>query len=183
MRRRLRLLAIMHLVAAALGMPAAPAHAQPTETAVKAAFLPKFARYVSWPRGAMPAPGQPYQLCLVGRDPFGDMIERAAASEVISGRRVAVRRVAGAAGAAGCHVAFVSGDQAEATARVLASLRSHRVLTVTDARAGPTRGMIHFTVSGGRVRFYIDEVEAGRAGLSISSRLLSLALGVRQRRG
>jgi YfiR/HmsC-like len=42
--------------------------------------------------------------------------------------------------------------------------------------------MIHFTVAGGRVRFFIDEAAAAERGLSISSRLLALALGVRQRR-
>ena len=56
------------------------------------------------------------------------------------------------------------------------------MLTVTDARAGPQRGMIHFTIVGGRVRFFIDEADAAERGLSISSRLLALAAGVRQRR-
>ena len=42
--------------------------------------------------------------------------------------------------------------------------------------------MIHFTISGGRVRFFIDEAAAAQRGLVISSRLLALALGVRQRR-
>ena len=56
------------------------------------------------------------------------------------------------------------------------------MLTVTDARAGPQRGMIHFTIVGGRVRFFIDEAAASDRGLSISSRLLALAAGVRQRR-
>lgn len=179
----MRWLRALLLVLLAASLAAGPARAQPTEMAVKAAFLPKFARYVSWPPRAMPQSGQPYQLCLVGRDPFGDMIDRAAAGEIVGGRRVAVRRVAGVAGATGCHMAFVYGENSEATARILSALRGHGVLTVTDARAGPARGMIHFVVSGGRVRFYIDEMEAGRAGLSISSRLLSLALGVRQRRG
>ena len=74
------------------------------------------------------------------------------------------------------------GSTPEETARLLLALRSQPVLTITDSRAGPQRGMIHFTVAGGRVRFFIDEAEAAAHGLSISSRLLALALGVRQRR-
>jgi hypothetical protein len=41
--------------------------------------------------------------------------------------------------------------------------------------------MIHFVVAQGRVRFHIDEAAAVRSGLTINSRLLALALSVRQR--
>ena len=42
------------LLAALLMAAHAPAAAQPTENSVKAAFLPKFARYVEWPARARP---------------------------------------------------------------------------------------------------------------------------------
>lgn len=170
------------MLASALALAAAPARAQPTEEAVKAAFLPKFARYVDWPAAARPAPRAPFQLCVIGRDPFGRLLDQSAASELIDGHAIAVRRLATPDGAAGCHVAFVQGAGAQSTTRLLEALRGQPVLTVTDARAGPQRGMIHFTVAGGRVRFFIDDAEAARRQLSISSRLLALALGVRQRR-
>ena len=149
---------------------------------MKAAFLPKFARYVAWPAAARPGPRAPFQLCVIGRDPFGRMLDQAAAGELIDGHAVSVRRLPTAAGAAGCHLAFVQGNGVQDTARLLEALRGQPTLTVTDARAGGQRGMIHFTVAGGRVRFFIDEAEAVERRLSISSRLLALALGVRQRR-
>lgn len=159
-----------------------PARAQPTAAAVKAAFLPKFPRYVEWPAGAHPGPRQPFILCVIGRDPFGGQLDRAAASESIDGRSVIVRRMATPDGAAGCHLAYVRGPSQNDTARFLLALRNRPIVTVTDDAAGPQRGIIHFTVSGGRVRFFIDDAEAAERGLSISSRLLALALGVRQRR-
>lgn len=159
-----------------------PARAQTSEEAVKAAFLPRFARYVTWPGGALPAASAPFQLCVLGRDPFGPMLDRAAAGELIDGRGVTVRRIASAAQSGGCHLAFVQGNAAPDTGRMLLALRSRPILTVTDARAGPQRGMIHFTVADGRVRFFIDDAAAAERGLVISSRLLALAAGVRQRR-
>lgn len=170
------------LAAALLLLGAPPARAQPTAEAVKAAFLPKFARYVQWPASVHPSGRQPFTLCVIGRDPFGPQLDRAAASEVIDGRAVAVRRMATPDGAAGCHLAYVQGRSDGDTARFLLALRSRPILTITDGAAGPQRGMIHFTVAAGRVRFFIDEAEASARGLSISSRLLALALGVRQRR-
>jgi hypothetical protein len=159
-----------------------PARAQPSETAVKAAFIPKFARYVAWPGAVHPASGEPFQLCVIGHDPFGRALDAAAASETIDGRTVSVRRLANADAATGCHLAFVQGASSAETSRMLLGLRRRPVLTVTDSRAGAARGMIHFTVAAGRVRFFIDEAAASEHGLTISSRLLALALGVRQRR-
>lgn len=169
-------------LAAAVAAAASPGPAQPSEQAVKAAFIPKFARYVQWPSAHHPGGRQPFQLCVIGRDPFGTLLDRAAASEQIDGRGMNVRRLASADGAAGCHLAFVRGATAAETTRLLLALRAQPVLTITDGRAGPQRGMIHFTVAGGRVRFFIDDTAAADRGLSISSRLLALALGVRQRR-
>ena len=183
MRRKLTFRALCQLtVAAALILATQSAPAQPSEQAVKAAFIPKFARYVQWPAAHHPRPRQPFHLCVVGRDPFGPLLDRAAASEQIEGRAVTVRRLGSADGAAGCHLAFVRGTTPVETARLLLALRSQPVLTITDSRAGPQRGIIHFTVAGGRVRFFIDDAAAAQHRLSISSRLLALALGVRQRR-
>jgi hypothetical protein len=166
----------------ALLLVAQPTRAQPTADAVKAAFLPRFARYVAWPGPALPAAGMPFQLCIVGRDPFGPMLDHVAANELIDGHSVAIRRLPSADRTAGCHLAFVQGAAPTDTSRMLLAMRGQPILTVTDGRAGPQRGMIHFTVVGGHVRFFIDEAAAAERGLSISSRLLALAAGVRQRR-
>lgn len=164
----------------ALGLSPVSAWGQPTDDAVKAAFLPRFARYVTWP--APPPPGAPIQLCVIGRDPFGPLLDRAAGGEVIDGHAVTVRRVATAERAGGCNLAFVAGAAPQDTMRLLLALRDQPVLTITDARAGAERGIIHFAVIAGRVRFFIDDAEAAHRGLTISSRLLAIAAGVRERR-
>lgn len=172
--RRAFFLALLALLTA---LSAPPAVAQRSEIAVKAAFLPKFARYVQWP-------GEREQivLCLIGRDPFGAAVDRAAAQESVRGQPVAVRRMGGVDPNARCDVAWVQGGSNRETASLLAALRNRPVLTVTDSRVGSARGVIHFSVAAGRVRFFIDDAAAADRGLTISSRLLVLALGVRQRR-
>lgn len=159
----------------------APAQAEPTATEVKAAFLPRFARYVTWPASAVPRAGEPFVLCLIGGDPFRGAVEQAARSQSVDGRRIVVRRLDSAAGADGCQIAFVSGSASRTRAQLLAAIGGKPVLTVTDATGGDARGVIHFVTSGGHVRFFIDEAGASRRGLSVSSRLLALAVGVKQR--
>lgn len=178
-------LRLLFIVLAALGLAgvAIAGHQEPAgDTAVKADFLPKFPRYVEWPAEARPAEGAPYQLCVVGTDPFGDRLDRAAASELIGRHAVTVRRIAEGAEAEGCHIAYVHGATAEDTDRLLAAIGPRAILTVTDTGAGTQRGMIHFARQSGRIRFFIDDAAAAARGLTISSRLLALAIGVRQRR-
>ena len=157
----------------------ATASAEPTEWDVKAAFLPRFARYVTWPPGSMTNRNAPFVLCVLGTDPFGAAIDQAARSQAIDGRRIVVRRLASAAGADGCHIAFVGGSRATDSSQLLAALGRKPVLTVTDATSAGARGIIHFSVVDGRVRFYIDELSARQRRLAISSRLLALAIRVR----
>jgi hypothetical protein len=172
MERRARIL--MMAIGAAMMLAPAAARAQPTDTAVKAAFLPRFARYVSWPAGAMPKGSDPFVLCVIGSDPFGAALDQAARSQLVDGRRIVVRRLDSAAGADACQIAFLQ------SAQTLQALARKPVLTVTDAMNGGPRGIVQFTIVGGRVRFFINQAAAAERGLSISSRLLALAVGVRQ---
>lgn len=160
----------------ALGALPAPA-AAPSDLAVKAAFLTKFPAYVTWPARARPRPGSAVNICLFGGDPFGRLLDEAARGQQIDGHPIQVRRVEASRQAAGCHVAYVQGD----AKTLLQGLQGKPMLTVTDARGGAQGGMIHFVVHQGRVRFNIDRTQAAKSGVAISSRLLSLALTVRQR--
>jgi hypothetical protein len=167
----------------ALLLAVAPAHAAaaPSENTVKAAFLPRFARYVTWPPAARPGASDPVVLCTIGRDPFGPLLEQAVRSQGVDGHRIIVRRLANANGVRGCHLAYVAGGPDQPTGQLLAALHRQPVLTVTDSRSGPQRGIIHFAMVSGRVRFFIDEAAAAERGISISSRLLGLAVAVRAR--
>ncbi|HYM35098.1 MAG TPA: YfiR family protein, partial [Steroidobacteraceae bacterium] len=42
---------------------------------VKAAYLPLFARYVAWPERTFSDAKSPVVIAVVGRDPFGDILD------------------------------------------------------------------------------------------------------------
>lgn len=162
---------------AALFAPAA-ALAQVSDVVVKAAFLPRFARYVTWPASAHAQASGPIVLCVIGDDPFGNALNQAVVSQQVDGRAFVVRRLASANGASDCSIAFVDGSR---TGETLAALNHRPILTVTDSHSGTQRGVIHFAIVDGRVRFFIDNAQAQARGLTISSRLLALAIGVNQK--
>jgi hypothetical protein len=169
---------VLFLAIAVTLFAAAPAYADVTDTAVKAAFIPKFARYVTWPPSAAARTAGQVVLCIIGDDPFGTTLNRAASSQTVDGRPFVVKHLNSAAGSGDCAVAFVDGAHA---GEFLAALGKQPILTVTDARSSSARGVIHFAIVDGRVRFFIDNAQAQARGLTISSRLLALAIGVNQR--
>ena len=170
-------LAVAALVLSSL---AVSARAQESlETAVKAAYLYKFAPFVQWPVEAR-GPGTPFTVCVVGADPFGPVLDRAVVGQKVGDRPIVIRRLSLAAHDSPCEIAFLGGSHAQSVRDELVALHGAPVLTVTDAAASP--GVVDFALTQGRVRFRIDDQTAAEDGLTISSKLLSLAVSVRPRK-
>ena len=153
------------------------------ESAVKAAYLFKFGFFVEWPSAAFAASDSPINLCIVGKDPFGSTLDDSVRGQKIGDHTIVVRRLGVAMQESGCHIVYLAGGPGARTDETLAGLRGSDVLTVTDGQADSGDvGIINFVVRDSRVRFDIDDAAAASAGLTISSRLLNLALQVKPRR-
>jgi hypothetical protein len=159
------------------------ARAATLEYPVKAAFLYKFAPFVEWPPRAFPSAVSPLNLCVVGYDPFGDTLDKAIDGQRVGQHPVVARRLATIEADSDCHIAYIGGSKAQSVGDGLAAVQGAPVLTVTDQSMGSARGAIHFVVKSNRVRFHIDDAAAAGHGVSISSKLMRLALSVRLRKG
>ena len=147
--------------------------AEPLEYAVKAAYLSKFPFYVEWPASAFTGLNSPITLCVAGEDPFGSALDEAVTGQQVQGHAIVVRRLRSVTRESGCHIVYIAGD-----ARV-EHLRGSNALVVTD---GPSPGaIISFVLKDNKVRFNVDDDAAAQNGLTISSKLLSVALAVKPR--
>jgi len=162
--------------------PADGASAQPRlDQAVKATYLYKLAPFVDWPQAPVGPADTGFNICVVGDDPFGSTLDRAVAGQQIGGQPIMVRRLPVAAHDAPCRIMFIAGSRGQSVREALRIMRGAPVLTVTDDQSGG--GVIDFIIEQGRVHFRIDDQAAADNGLSISSKLLSLAVSVNPRRG
>jgi hypothetical protein len=161
-----------------LGAAVLPAAAENRlEIAIKATDLYKFVAFVEWPPAAFAGPTDPAVVCVEGDDPFGAVLDQAVRGQKIGARPIVVMRLDHVDRGAPCHVLFVAPSRRQAPAEALDKVRGQPVLTVTDDAGDPNaRGMIDFVLRDGRVKFRIDPALAGRSGLQISSKLLSLAV-------
>lgn len=162
------------LVALALLGEAGMARAQSLEYQIKANYLVRFAAFVEWPPSAFASASAPLTVCVAGHDPFGRVLDAAAAAQTAHGRRIAVRRLQGHAGARGCHIVYLGRGSARPEPETA-------TLVVSDSAVTSHKAMIHFVIASNRVRFDIDRTAAERARLQLSSRLLNLAVEVRGR--
>lgn len=147
------------------------------EYEVKAAFLLNFTKFVDWPAAAFTAPNAPLTICVLGRDPFGRVLDQIVQGEAVDGHKLEVRRITEAPPAGSCQVVFVNPSEEDLT-KLLSGFRAG-VLTVGEGETFVRRGgVIGFVIENRRVRFDINRSAAERAGLRLSSRLLSVAKSV-----
>jgi hypothetical protein len=145
-----------------------------SEYQIKAAFLINFARFVDWPEAG--GASDPFILCVVGRDPFGAILDDTASGKTVNGRTLVIRRVATIPEVRPCQMAFLPASDMYRFDEMAASLKDRPVLTVGEAKAFALRGgHINFVMQGDRVHFEINPSAAALAHLRISSRLLLLA--------
>jgi hypothetical protein len=143
-------------------------------TAVKAAFLHRFASYVEWPAEAMG--DGPFVIAVAGADEVAANLDRLLPGLAVQGRPAQVRRVTRAEELDGVHILYLGPDSAARTPELRAAAANRPILLVTDGEndfAGG--GIINFVQSGTRVRFEVSLAAAERARLRIDSALLPVA--------
>ena len=160
------------LLVLVLGWPFGAVPAPTLEYQVKASYLFNFVRFITWP-GDVFAAGGKFNLCILGADRFGGALD-ALKGERVEGREITVHRIGqpAQARAARCHLAFLA-----AGTNTGAIALERGLLTVGESPGFVQRGgIINLTEDRGRIRFEINQPAAQQAGLTVSSRLLDLAI-------
>ena len=156
---------------------ATPALTKPSlEYRVKGTLLYKLASFIDWPAKRSPSSRFPFQICLIGGDPFGDFLDRESSNKKSAERRkVRITRLGVAASDASlcaCHVAFFSPAAEPLLAKKQSLFTNNAILTVSETRH---LGIVGFYLRNGLVRFTLDEKSAAKSGLVLHPYLRSLA--------
>jgi hypothetical protein len=147
------------------------------EAAVKANYLYKFTPFVTWPASAFASATSPFTLCVLGPDPFGEVLDSVVRNQQVAGRPVVVRRLARPDSVQACQLVYLGAARGWGEAAEAAQAVARRpVLVVSEDSPGAPAGIIRFVPFQGRVRFAVDAAAAQIAGLTISSKLLALAV-------
>jgi uncharacterized protein DUF4154 len=173
-RRKLALAGLL-LISANL----APAQTtRPTESEVEAAYLYNFGKFVTWPADRVVA-NNPFEICILGKDPFGKVLDATVTGERIGGRAISIRRLVQVQQAGTCSILFVSSSEEGRLGTILDSAHRFNALTVSDVKHFAERGgVIGLVVQQDRVRFEVNRAAAERCHVQLSSELLKVAVKV-----
>ena len=148
----------------------------PSEYQLKAAVLFNFAKFVDWPQSSFADPQSPFALCVLGKDPFGHLLDDALLNKKIADRPVVVERLKDKSEARRCQMVFVGNAEGANLPAILDAVKGASVLLVGETPDfAASGGTIEFTLEDSRIRFIINTDAAERAKLRVDSKLLALA--------
>ena len=157
----------------------------PSEYQLKAVFLYNYAKFVVWPAESFADADAPIILGVLGKDPFGAIIDQTIKGKTVKGRKLAIKRFEKIEDVEICHILFVSASEKKHLSKIVKILKGSSVLTVGEVKQFAQRGgIINFIIKQNKIRFEINLDAAQQAKLKISSKLLKLAKIIRDgRRG
>jgi hypothetical protein len=150
--------------------------AESSEYLIKAGYIFNFARLVEWPNSAA-RKGQPIVIGVLGNDAFATVLGRVVDGKKIDDRPFVVKRLKNKEFKdCSCQILFVAAAESARTDEIIQLQSSAAVLTIAEAPDFARRGgIIALILEDSKVRFLVNVDAATQAGLSISSRLLTLA--------
>jgi hypothetical protein len=145
------------------------------EYAVKVALLYNFAKFVDWPPESFKNEASPFILGIVGTDPFGATLETLK-DKTVKGRRLIIRKLPRLENFDECHLLFFSGSEKSNVRNLLASLKNHNILTVSDMEKFASQGgMLGLVNVDEKINFEVNIDTVSHSKLKVSSQLLKLA--------
>lgn len=155
--------------------------AAPTEPQVEAAYLYNFGKFVTWPVSDRTSNSNSFLICVLGKDPFGSVLDATVAGEKINEKKIAVHRISRIQDGLDCNILFVSSSEENHLSSVLLEARRMHLLTVSNiphfAERGGTIGLVN---QQDRIRFEVNRATAEQSHLILSSELLKVAVRVIQ---
>jgi hypothetical protein len=145
----------------------------------KADFIVKVTDYVTWPEGAAANAAGEVAIAVLGDSPLTPKLKELAAVRTSQGAKMSVAAVTLEDDLTAYQILFIATEDKAGLAKVLKKVEDKPVLTISDAYYFARHGvMVNFYKEeggDGKVKFEVNQITLGMAGLKMSSKLLKLA--------
>ena len=140
------------------------------EYKIKAGYLYNFTKFITWPADNAAT----FNLCIMGNDPFGELIDPIEQRSVI-GRPIKLIRFDNLKSTEKnphCHILFVSSSNEDTSV-----FRDVNNTLLVSEREGfiAQGGMIGFVIKEGKIKLQINLKTIRQSGLKVSAKLLEVA--------
>ncbi len=155
---------------------AANSHAR-SEQEIKAVYLYNFLKFVTWPD--LPS-NSPFSLCVLGEDIVNDRLKNLA-GQPVTGEAISIHFLNKPSSEQQCNALFIGESEKKFIKEIVQFYSKTPTLTISSVdNFIQSGGMIGFITQGNLIRFNINLKQARQTQLSISSKLLELAIEVEQ---
>lgn len=144
---------------------------------LKAVYLEKFSRFVTWPEEcSMDDPTKPFVISVLGRSPLADNLEQIYSIQKINNKKVVIKRISELYEIENSHILVIAETERKNLQNILTVTRNLPVLTIGEAPFFAEKGvLINFYEVNNKLRFEINETALLQSPLQMSFYLLNSA--------
>lgn len=144
---------------------------------LKAVYLEKFTRFVSWPEESrMNNSELPFVIAVIGRTPLTENLDQIYSNQKINNKKVEVKRIYNLYEIENVHILVIAETERKNLQNILALTKKLPVLTISEAPNFAEKGvLINFYEDRNKLRFEINETAVLQSPLQMSFYLLNSA--------
>lgn len=152
-------------------------HGQSTEYILKAGFIERFTRFIEWPSDSLQADTtKPFIILVLGKNPFGDGLEKFLSKTRIKDRKVVIRYASKLDTDKYYHMIFICDNMSREVNFILNYTHDKPLITIGETEGFGSKGvLINFFLENNKIRFEINQAAFRKTGLKISHMLLNSA--------
>jgi len=146
------------------------------EKDIKAVFLFNFTQFITWPESAFNSVDGLFNICILGKNPFGDSLSKLVDSEMVKHHPVILKELDKIEQVKSCHILYISRSKKHDLDNIFAFVQDKPILTVSDIKKFAQKGgMVGFFKQKRKLRFYIAPQSIRDVKLVANSNLLRVA--------
>ena len=144
---------------------------------LKAVYLEKFSRFVTWPEECkMNDPSKPFIISVMGSTQLTENLEQIYSIQKINNKKVIIKKISNLYEIENSHVLFIAESERKNLQNILALTKNLPVLTVSETLNFAEKGVIiNFYEEKKKLRFEVNESAVLQSPLQMSFYLLNSA--------
>lgn len=144
---------------------------------LKAVYLEKFSRFVTWPEESlMNDHDKPFVISVIGRTPLTNNLEQIYSIQKINNKKVIIKRISNLYEIENSHILVIAESERKNLQNILSLTKNLPVLTISETPNFSEKGvLINFYEKNNKLRFEINETAVLQSPLQMSFYLLNSA--------
>ncbi|MDK2977409.1 MAG: hypothetical protein PWP52_123 [Bacteroidales bacterium] len=144
---------------------------------LKAVYLEKFSRFITWPKESLiDNPDEPFIISVIGETPLTENLIQIYAIQKIKNKRVIIKNIHNLNEIQGSHILFIAESEKKNIDQIIAITKQQPILTIGETKGFAEKGvLINFFEKDNKLRFEINETAVLKSPLQMSFYLLNSA--------